>query len=78
MKPKFTNAMGSHEDLLIPGKRRKFLWDGHVTKSTGLVKTILQGTAQGETKKGRHRKRWEDITNWTRKILCDNLRRADD
>ena len=45
-------------------------WRGHrndeifayVTRSSGLAKTILQGTVQGGRRRGRHRKRWEDNT----------------
>ncbi|KAK2190199.1 hypothetical protein NP493_87g07002 [Ridgeia piscesae] len=34
------------EDLLPTVNRRKLKWYGHVTRSTGLAKTILQGTVQ--------------------------------
>ena len=41
-------------------------WYGHVTGSSGLAKTILQGTLQGGRRRGRQRKRWEDnIKEWT-------------
>ena len=34
--------------------------------SSGLAKTILQGTVKGGRRQGRQRKRWEDnIWNWT-------------
>ena len=47
-------------------KRRKLKWYGHVTRSSGLAKTILQGTVQGGRRRGRQRKRWEDnIKEWT-------------
>ena len=32
----------------------------HVSRSSGLAKTILQGTVKGGRKQGRQRKRWED------------------
>ena len=36
------------------------------TRSSGLAKTVLQGTVQGERRRGRQRKRWEDnIKEWT-------------
>ena len=41
------NAIGSYEDLLTSMKRRKLKWYGHVARSSGLAKTILQGTVQG-------------------------------
>ena len=37
----------THEDLLTIVKRRKLQWYGHVSLSSGLAKTILQGTAKG-------------------------------
>ena len=53
-------------DLLTTVKRRKLKWYGHVTRSSGLAKTILQGTVQGGRRRGRQRKRWEDnIKEWT-------------
>ena len=39
---------------------------GHVSHSSGLAKTILQGTVKGGRRQGRQRKRWEDnIKEWT-------------
>ena len=47
-------------------KRRKLQWYGHVLRSSGLTKTILQGTVKGGRRQGGQRKRWEDITiEWT-------------
>ena len=46
--------------------RCKLQWVGHVSRSSGLAKTILQGTVKGERRRGRQRKRWEDnIKKWT-------------
>ena len=40
-------------------------WHGHVSRSTGLAKTILQGTVKGGRRQGRQKKRWEDnIREW--------------
>ena len=55
---KIQQAIGPHEDLTIV-KRRKLKWYGHVSRSSGLAKTILQGTVKGR-RQGRHKKRWED------------------
>ena len=52
--------MPPHEDLLTIVKRCKLQWYGHVSCSSGLAKTILQGTVKGGRKQGRQRKRWED------------------
>ena len=47
-------------------KRRKLRWYGHVSRSSGLAKTSLQGTVKGGRRQGRQRKRWEDnIREWT-------------
>ena len=42
---KIQQAIGPHEDLMIV-KRRKLQW-GHVSRPSGLAKTILQGTVKG-------------------------------
>ena len=65
VRAKIRQAIGPHEDLTIV-KRRKLQWYGHVSCSSGLAKTILQGTMKGERRNGRQRKRWEDnIREWT-------------
>ena len=62
---KIQQAIAPHEDLLTIVKRRKLQWYGHVSRSSGLAKTILQGTVKGG-RQGRQRNRWEDnIREWT-------------
>ena len=62
---KIQQAIGPHEDLMIV-KRHKLQWYGHVSRSSGLAKTILQGKVKGGIRQGRQRKRWEDnIREWT-------------
>ena len=59
-------AIGPHEDLLTIVKRRKLQWYGHVSRSSDLAKTILQGTVKGERRQGGQSERWEDnIREWT-------------
>ena len=66
VKARTENAIRAYEDLLTSMKRRKLKWYGHVTRSSGLAKTVLQGTVQGGRRRGRQRKRWEDnIKEWT-------------
>ena len=60
VRAKIQQALGPHEDLLTIVKRCKLQWHGHVSRSSGLAKTILQGTVKGERRQGRHKKRWED------------------
>ncbi len=65
VRAKIQQAIGPHEDLTII-RRRKLQWYGHVSRSSGLAKTILQGTVKGGRRQGGQRKRWEDnIREWT-------------
>ena len=65
VRAKIQQAIGPREDHLTIVKRRKLQWYGHVSRSLGLAKTILQGTVKGERKQGRQRKRREDdIREW--------------
>ena len=66
VRAKIQQAIGPHEDLLTVVKRHKLQWYCHVSSSSGLAKTILQGTVKGGRRQGRRRKRWEDnIREWT-------------
>ena len=66
IRAKNQQAIGPHEDLLTIVKRHKLQWYGHVSRSSGLAKTILQGIVKGERRQGGQRKRWEDnIREWT-------------
>ena len=40
-------AIGPQEDLLTIVKRHKLQWYGHISRSSGLAKSILQGTEKG-------------------------------
>ena len=63
---KIQTAIGEYDELLTLVKKRKLRWSGHVSRSSGLAKTILQGTVKGKRKRGRQKKRWEDnIKEWT-------------
>ena len=57
---KIQQAIGLNEDLLTIVKRCKLKWYGHVSRSSGLAKTILQGAMKGGRRQGRQKKRWED------------------
>ena len=55
-----------HEELLTMLKRRKLKRNGHISRSPGLAKAILQSTVKGGRRQVRERKRWEDsIKGWT-------------
>ena len=64
--------IGPYEDLLATVKRRKLKWYGHVTRSDGLTKVILQGTVEGSRRRGRPKKSWSDnIAEWTGKSFAE-------
>ena len=44
-------AFGEYDELLTLVKKRKLRWFGHVSRSSGVAKTILQGTVKGKRKK---------------------------
>ena len=56
VRAKIQQAIGPHEDLTTV-KRRKLQWNSHVSRSSGLAKTILQGTVKWGRRRGKHRKR---------------------
>ena len=61
VRAKIQQAIGPHKDLLTIVKRRKLQWYDHVSRSSGLAKTVLQGTVKGGRRQGRQRKKWENI-----------------
>ena len=63
---KIQQAIGPQEDLTTIKKRKLHNWYEHVSRSSGLAKTVLQGTVKGGRRQGRQKKRWEDnIREWT-------------
>ena len=63
---KIQQVLGPHEDILTIVKRRKLQWYDQVSRSSGLAKTISQGTVKGGRRQGRQKKRWEEnIREWT-------------
>ena len=67
VRNRIQNAIGVHDDLITMVKKRKLRLYGHISRSSGLAKTILQGTVkEGARRRGRQKKRWEDnIKEWT-------------
>ena len=47
VRNRIQNAIGVHDDLLTIVKKRKLRWYGHISRSSGMAKTILQGTVKG-------------------------------
>ena len=63
---KIQAAIGEYDDILTLVKKQKLRWFGHVSRSSGLAKTILQGTMKGKRKRDREKKMWKDnIKEWT-------------
>ena len=51
---------------------------GHVARSTGHAKTIMQGSVPGGRRRGRPKKHWDDnIKEWTELLLANILRLAE-
>ena len=78
VRNRIQNANGVHDDLTMV-KKLKLRWYGHISRSSGMAKTVLQGTVKGARRRGRQKKRWEDNTKeWTEMEFGDSLRAAED
>ena len=53
VRNKIQNATGVHDDLLTIVKKRKLRWYDHISRSSGMAKTILKGTVKGARRRGR-------------------------
>ena len=69
VRNRIQKAIGVHNDLLTMVKKRKLRWYGHISRSSGMAKTILQGTVKGA------RRRNGNITSMG---FGDSLRAAED
>ena len=82
VRRKIQAAIGEYDELLTLVKKRKLRWFGHVSRSSGLAKTILQGTVKGKRKRGRQKKRWEDNIKsgqeWTLPVQLGQLKTGQD
>ena len=68
---------GRYTDLLTIVKQRKLTWYGHVTRSEGFAKLILQVNVEGRRRCGRPKNMWIDnIKEWTEKSLGETQRMA--
>ena len=69
VRRKIKAAIGEYDELLTLVKKRKLRWFGRVSMSSGLAKTILQGTVKGKRKRGRRRRGGKTISKsgqeWT-------------
>ena len=71
---KIQQAIGPHEDLVTIVKRHRLQWYGHVSRSSGLAKTIMQGTAKG----GRRQGRQEEVGSQHQGMDRPGVRRRDE
>ena len=79
VRRKIQAAIGKYDALLTLVKKRKLRWFGHVSRSPGLAKTIVQGTMQGKWRKDRQKKRWVDnIKEWTGMDFASSTGAAED
>ena len=59
VRRKIQAAIGEYDELLILVMKRKLRWFGHVSRFSGLAKTIVQGTVKKkEAEVGRQYQRW--------------------
>ena len=74
VRRRIQNAIEVHDDLLKTVKKQKLRWYGHISRSSGIAKTILKGARR----KGRQKKTWEDISKeWTELEFGDSLRASE-
>ena len=78
VRSKIQAAIGKYDELLTLVKKRTLRWFGHVSRSSGLAKTILQGTVKEKRKRDRQKKGWEDnIKEWTGIDYASSTRAAE-
>ena len=71
MRATITKHTKRYEELLTTVKKRKLQGYDHVTRASGLSKTVLQATVQGGRRRGRQKKKWTDnIAEWTVKSFA--------
>ncbi|XP_072042720.1 uncharacterized protein [Amphiura filiformis] len=79
VRTRVKQAIGPYDDLLTTVRQRKLRWYGHISRSSGLAKTVLQGTVNGSRRRGRQKKRWEDnIREWTGLNFTTSQRAVED
>ena len=76
VRRKIQAAIGEYDELLTLVKMVLPRLTFHV--SSGLAKTILQGTVKGQRNRGRQKKRWEDnIKEWIERNFASSTRVAE-
>ena len=77
VRRKMQAAIREFEELLTLVKKRKLRWLGHVSRSSDLAETILQGTVKGKRRRGDRRrvgktipKNGKEWKGMERDVLC--------
>ena len=83
VRRKIQAAIGEYDELLTLVKKRKLRWFDHVSRSSGLAKTILQGTVKGNREKEADRRRGGKTISksghgWTLPALLGQLKTGQD
>ena len=75
-RKKIQATIGEYDDLLTLVKSK------HASRSSGLAKTILQGTMKGKRRRNRQKKRWDTISKngqeWTLPAQLGQLKTRQD
>ena len=61
VRRKILAVIGKYDELLTLVKKRKLRWFGHVSRTSGLAKSILQDTLQKKKKKKKKKKIEEGV-----------------
>ena len=82
VRRKSQTVIGEYDDFLTLVKKRKLRWFGYVSRSSGLAKTILQGTVKGKRKRSRIRRGGKIISKsgqeWTLTAQLGQLKTRQD
>ena len=81
VRRKIQAAIGEY-NALGPGQEWKLRWFGHISRSSGLAKTILQGTVKGKRKEANRRRGGKTISKsgqeWTLPAQLGQLKTGQD
>ena len=82
VRRKIQTAIGEYDELLTLVKKRKLRWFGHVSRSSGLAKTILQDTVKKKEKEADRRRGGKTISKsgqeWTLPAQLGQLKTGQD
>ena len=70
VRRKIQAAIGEYDELLTLVKKRKLRWFGHVSRSSGLAKTILQAQWKEKEKEADRRRGGKTIQRVERNEFC--------